>query len=114
MHTSTTSPRRPSSLAQANRIADICERHGVTLPAAAIAYVLRHPAVVTVVLGARGRAQVRSNVERRADTHTRTRLARSRRRRTHPGGTRMTTITAVTAARRPLPDVAAAWTARTR
>lgn len=59
----------PSDLiARANRIADVCERHGVTLPDAAIAYVLRHPAVVSVVLGARGAAQVRSNVERAETT----------------------------------------------
>jgi D-threo-aldose 1-dehydrogenase len=44
----------------------VCERHGVTLPDAAIAYVLRHPAVVSVVLGARGAGQVRSNAERAA------------------------------------------------
>lgn len=47
-----------------NRIADICEEHGVTVPDAAIAYVLRHPAVVSVVLGARGTHQVHSNVQR--------------------------------------------------
>jgi D-threo-aldose 1-dehydrogenase len=53
-------------IARANRIADVCERHGVTLPDAAIAYVLRHPAVVSVVLGARGAGQVRANAERAA------------------------------------------------
>ncbi len=47
-----------------NRIADVCERHGVKVPDAAIAYVLRHPAVVSVVLGARGTYQVHSNVQR--------------------------------------------------
>lgn len=51
-------------VAQARQIADICEQHGVTLPAAAIAYPLLHPAVVSVVLGARTAAQVTSNVER--------------------------------------------------
>lgn len=57
-------PAPPALVAKANRVADICERHGVTLPAAAIGYVLRHPAVATVVLGARGGSQVLSNVER--------------------------------------------------
>lgn len=57
-------PVPPAILARANAIADVCERHGVTLPEAAIAYVLRHPAVVSVVLGARNAAQVRSNVDR--------------------------------------------------
>ena len=57
-------PAPAALIERANRIADVCERHGVTLPDAAIGYVLRHPAVVSVVLGARGDSQVRSNVER--------------------------------------------------
>ncbi|WP_345800878.1 aldo/keto reductase [Microbacterium sp. AZCO] len=59
-------PAPPALLARANAIADLCEEHGVTLPEAAIAYPLRHPAVATVVLGARGRAQVTQNVARAA------------------------------------------------
>ena len=57
-------PAPADLLERTNRIADLCEAHGVTLPAAAIAYVLRHPAVVSVVLGARGRAQVAENAAR--------------------------------------------------
>ncbi|MBH0022827.1 aldo/keto reductase [Salinibacterium sp. SWN248] len=57
-------PVPPAILERANRVADACEAHGVTLPEAAIAYVLRHPAVVSVVVGARGGDQVRSNIER--------------------------------------------------
>jgi len=57
-------PVPPAILERANRVADACEAHGVTLPQAAIAYVLRHPAVVSVVVGARGGDQVRSNIER--------------------------------------------------
>jgi D-threo-aldose 1-dehydrogenase len=53
-------------LARANAIADVCERHGVTLPDAAVAYPLRHPAVVSVVLGTRTAEQVVSNVSRYA------------------------------------------------
>jgi D-threo-aldose 1-dehydrogenase len=49
---------------RANRLADACESHGVTLPEAAIAFPLRHPAVVSVVLGARNARQVDSNVDR--------------------------------------------------
>ncbi len=45
-------------------IADIAEEYALTLPTLAIAYVLRHPAVVSVVLGARGRAQVQQNIDR--------------------------------------------------
>ncbi|GHD81487.1 D-threo-aldose 1-dehydrogenase [Salinibacterium amurskyense] len=61
-------PVPPAILERANRVADACEAHGVTLPEAAIAYVLRHPAVVSVVVGARGGDQVRSNIERYAAT----------------------------------------------
>jgi D-threo-aldose 1-dehydrogenase len=57
-------PARPELVERVNRIADVCERHGVTVPDAAIAYVLRHPAVVSVVIGARGTHQVHSNVQR--------------------------------------------------
>jgi D-threo-aldose 1-dehydrogenase len=49
---------------RANRIADICEAHAVTLPVAALAYPLLHPAVISVVIGARGAEQVDQNVER--------------------------------------------------
>ena len=59
-------PAPPEMLARAHAIADVCEAHGVTLPEAAIAYVRRHPAVVSVVLGARGRGQIDSNAQRSA------------------------------------------------
>lgn len=57
-------PVAPVILDRANRVADVCESHGVTLPVAAIAYVLRHPAVASVVVGARGGEQVKQNVSR--------------------------------------------------
>lgn len=49
---------------RANRIATVCERHRVSLPEAAIAYPLMHPAVVSVVLGSRNAGQVDGNVQR--------------------------------------------------
>ena len=49
---------------RANAIADVCERHGVSLPEAALAFPLLHPAVVSVVVGVRDAAQVDGNVER--------------------------------------------------
>lgn len=61
-------PVPPALFERASRVADACEAHGVTLPEAAIAYVLRHPAVVSVVVGARGGDQTRSNVDRYAAT----------------------------------------------
>lgn len=48
-------------LYRARRIAELCERHGTTLPEAAIAFPLAHPAVVSVCVGARSPEQVRRN-----------------------------------------------------
>ena len=53
-------------VARARLLADVCERHGVTLPQAALAYPLMHPAVVSVVVGIRTSEQVESNVSRYA------------------------------------------------
>ena len=43
----------------ANAIADICEAHGVTLPAVALQFPLAHPAVTGVVVGCRTAGEVR-------------------------------------------------------
>jgi D-threo-aldose 1-dehydrogenase len=54
----------PTGLVQrALAIAEVCERYGTTLPAAAIAFPFAHPAVVNVTLGMRTAEQVRRNVE---------------------------------------------------
>ena len=44
-------------LRRARAIAEACERHGTTLPAAAIAFPLAHPAIVSVCVGARAAEQ---------------------------------------------------------
>ncbi|MGO4533332.1 aldo/keto reductase [Leifsonia sp. 2MCAF36] len=49
---------------RAVRIAEVCARHGVSLPAAAIQYPLRHSAVVSVVTGMRTADHARSTVAR--------------------------------------------------
>lgn len=55
----------PAELIQrAVRLADVCEGHGVSLPEAAIAFPLRHPAVATVTVGMRTTEQVTQNVQR--------------------------------------------------
>ncbi|OUC98018.1 aldo/keto reductase [Streptosporangium minutum] len=54
-------PASEPLLARARRIAAVCERHGVTLPQAALAFPLRHPAVASVVVGARSAAEVTRN-----------------------------------------------------
>ena len=46
---------------RAQAIARVCERHGTTLPAAALAFPLAHPAVASVCVGARSAAQMRRN-----------------------------------------------------
>ena len=54
----------PDLIARARQIAAVCERHGTTLPDAAIAFPLLHPAVSSVAIGMRNAAQVDSNVAR--------------------------------------------------
>ncbi len=49
-------------LRRANRIADVCEAHGVTLPQAAMAFPLRHPSVAGIVVGMRTPEEVRHNI----------------------------------------------------
>jgi D-threo-aldose 1-dehydrogenase len=51
----------PDLVERARAIAGVCERHGTTLPAAAIAFPLAHPAVVSVCVGARSVEQIEAN-----------------------------------------------------
>ena len=54
----------PAALVErAVQIAEICERHGVLLPVAAVQFGTVHPAVVSTAMGARSAEQVRQNVE---------------------------------------------------
>jgi D-threo-aldose 1-dehydrogenase len=53
----------PELVARARAIADVCERHGTTLPAAAIAFPFTHPSVVNVTLGMRNAEEVARNTE---------------------------------------------------
>jgi D-threo-aldose 1-dehydrogenase len=57
-------PAPAELLACARRLAEICERHGTTLPAAAVELPLLHPAVAAVALGARDAAQLDTNLDR--------------------------------------------------
>ncbi len=55
----------PADLVErAQRIAEVCERHGVELPQAALALPAAHPSVVSVVVGAHDPGQVRLNAAR--------------------------------------------------
>ncbi|MEU8156354.1 aldo/keto reductase [Micromonospora sp. NPDC048986] len=55
----------PAALIErARRIATVCETYGVTLPQAALAFVRRHPGVVSTVVGVRDEAQAVETVRR--------------------------------------------------
>lgn len=58
-------PAPAEVVGRARRIAAVCERHGTTLPAAAVAFSLAHPAVVSVCVGARSPQQARRNAHLR-------------------------------------------------
>ncbi|MFZ4719711.1 MAG: aldo/keto reductase [Ilumatobacteraceae bacterium] len=53
----------PTDLVEkARAVQGVCAEHGVSLPQAAIRFALRHPAVTTVLFGARSAAEVRDDV----------------------------------------------------
>ena len=56
----------PALVARATRIAEVCARHGVELPHAALTLPAAHPAVTDVVVGAATPAQVEANADRAA------------------------------------------------
>jgi len=60
-------PAPPHLVQRARRLAALCREHGSTLPAAAMHYVLRHPAVVSAVLGMRSPSEARRNLALYAD-----------------------------------------------
>src|SRR5439155_25390505 len=55
-------PAPPEILDRARRLRTICGRHGVPLAAAALQFPLAHPAIATVLTGARSAAEFRENV----------------------------------------------------
>jgi len=52
----------PEMMEKARRIAAVCERHHVPLRAAALQFILAHPAIASVIPGARSVAEVEENV----------------------------------------------------
>jgi len=52
----------PETVGRAKALARICAEHGTPLRAAALQFPLRHPAVTSVVVGARSKAEVDDNV----------------------------------------------------
>ena len=59
-------PMPPAVLDRIRRLANVCHRHGTTLPTAALQFPLRHPAVAGIVIGAQSADQVRQNADRYA------------------------------------------------
>jgi D-threo-aldose 1-dehydrogenase len=55
-------PAPPAVLARARRMRDACARHGVPLPAAALQFPLRNPAVTAAVVGARSPEEITEDV----------------------------------------------------
>lgn len=53
----------PEVMERTRRIAAVCDRHGVPLPAAALQFPLGHPAVASVIPGASSPAQQARNIE---------------------------------------------------
>jgi D-threo-aldose 1-dehydrogenase len=56
-------PASSDVLARARRLRDACAAHGIALGAAALQFTLRHPAVSTVLVGARSAAEIDLDVE---------------------------------------------------
>ncbi len=52
----------PELLERARRLEAVCARHGIPLPAAALQFVLHHPAVAAVIPGALSAAEVEQNL----------------------------------------------------
>jgi D-threo-aldose 1-dehydrogenase len=61
-------PAPPEVLARVDRIEAVCIRHGVRLPAAALAFPLTHPAVACVIPGMQSPAEVATVVDLLSDT----------------------------------------------
>ena len=57
-------PAPADVIVRARRLADICTRHGISLPDAAVQYPLRDAAVASVVVGMRTASQVNGTVDR--------------------------------------------------
>lgn len=54
-------PAPAALIEKANKLADVCEAHGVTLPAVALEFPLAHPAVAGIAVGCRTAAEVHTN-----------------------------------------------------
>lgn len=56
-------PAPADVIARAQRLAEVCERHGVPLKAAALQFPIAHPCVAAVLTGTRSRAELDENAQ---------------------------------------------------
>jgi len=56
-------PARSKVIERARRLRDACSARGVALGAAALQFAMRHPAVTTVLVGARSRTEIERSLE---------------------------------------------------
>jgi D-threo-aldose 1-dehydrogenase len=56
-------PAPADLIARTQRLAEVCQRHGVPLKAAALQFPIAHPCVAAVLTGVRSRAELDENVE---------------------------------------------------
>src|SRR5699024_1745104 len=57
-------PAPPEVIARLRRIHQVCADHGVSVPAAAVGFVARHPAITVVMIGARSPEEVQAAADR--------------------------------------------------
>jgi D-threo-aldose 1-dehydrogenase len=55
-------PAPPRMLAWVRQIEEVCARHEVALPAAALQFLFGHPAVTSIIPGARSVAELQANI----------------------------------------------------
>ena len=79
-------PAKPEIIAKAERIAAVCQRHGVPLAAAALQFPFGHRSVVSVIPGPVAAEEVRHNLAWMRTRHPRCALGRARGRGPHPRG----------------------------
>lgn len=56
-------PAPPEVREKARRIGEVCERHGIPLPAAALQFPLAHPAVAAIIPGPRSAEEFQANLQ---------------------------------------------------
>ena len=56
-------PAEPKWIEKARRLDEVCRRHNIPLKAAAYQFPLKHPAVTSVLTGARSKEELQENID---------------------------------------------------